>query len=727
MKKCFIRAGILLLVSLLLAVGLEGLQILSQPPVYDSEPDQTQEGEALDLASAELVNAQISDESLKTQGEGSSILFRFQPPKAIPYLTILSKKHIHEAFPVRIYCSADGESFPDTGMVEIEADPDSLSWAAELPDGEISAVRIELDERITIRSVLIQAAAGTGRSAVPEPMRLWRIGLAWLLLFFVLCVLRFFRAGRRFTVWIRNSVSYLKENRRKTGLQLLAFSAVSVLGYSVVRWLVSGSLFGSVNIPQLLFCISAGAAAGALPVFRSALGVKPERFFVLFCLLAGCLMVFLFPNDTSVNWDAEYHYEQALRYSYLGEARTTAPDDDFIMMNPTASDPYVWEERTALHAWQQEMYRAGASSGGDPELMLNSIYEIFAGTGMFIGRTLHLSWNWTLYLGKLFNLLVYTACGYFAIRRLKGGKMILSCVLLIPTNVFLASSFSYDPGVTGFLALSMSWFFAEWQEPERKLTWRRGSVILGSAAVACLTKAFYVPAILFTLMMPRTKWAENRLENRRFMTHGQYVILALSAVLVSLLPYLLPMLQGNIATDMRGGVSSAPMDQIRYILSDPGRWLSIMFRFQRSYFDPRNSSGLLTFFAYQGMGPYWQALYILLVLLAFTDKKAADLPLERKPAVRIAGLALLYLTVCIICLCLYVTFTEPEADFISGVQPRYLLPVVFPVLMLAGSGLAAKMLKIDNAWKQQIFSGAAFLVSVTVLFCGIYAACIGKF
>lgn len=727
MKSRFFRVGILLLVSLLLAVTLEGLQLWSQPPVYESEQDQTQEGEVLDFAAAELVNAQISDNSLKTQGEGSSVLFRFQPPKTVPCLTILSKKHIHEAFPIRIYCSADGESFPSSGMVEIEADPDSLSWSAELPDGEISAVRIEMDERITIRSVLIQSAADTRSTAVSESMRLWRIGLAWFLLFCLLCVLRFFRAGHRFLEWIRSSVSYLKGNRRKTGLQLLAFSVVSALGYSVVRWIVSGSLFGSVNIPRQLFCISAGAAAGALPVFRAALGAKPERFFVFFCLLAGCLMLFLFPNDASVNWDAEYHYEQALRYSYLGEARTTAPDDDFIMMNSNASDPYVWEERVAFHAWQQEMYRAGASSGGDPELMLNSVYEIFAGTGMFIGRVLHLSWNWTLYLGKLFNLLAYTACGYFAIRRLKGGKMILACVLLIPTNVFLASSFSYDPGVTGFLALSMSWFFAEWQEPERKLTWRCGSVILGSAAVACLTKAFYVPAILFTLMMPRTKWAENRREDRRLMTRGQYVILALAAVLVSLLPYLLPMLQGSVATDMRGGLSSAPMDQIRYILSDPARWLRVMLRFQRSYFAPAGSPGLLTFFAYQGMGPFWQALYVLLVLLAFTDKKTADRSLERKPVIRIAGLALLYLTTCIICLCLYVTFTEPEADFISGVQPRYLLPLVFPVLMLAGSGRAAKMLKIDKAWKQQIFNGAAFLVSEAVLFCGIYTACVGKF
>ena len=727
MKSRFLRAGILLLISLVLAVVLEGLQIWSQPPVYLSEQDTPQEGEALDFSEAELTNATISGESLRTQGEGSVILFRFQTPKAVSCLTILAKLHIHNTFPIRVYCSADGASFPDSDMIEIEARPESLSWVAELPGNEYTAVKIETDGKATLRSISVQTAAPSGRATVPEPLRLWRIGIVWILLFCLLSVLRIFHVGRRLAFLIRRDAAYLRENRNKTGLRLLSFLLLSILGYTAVRWLVSGSLFGDVNIPQQLFCCSAGMAIGALPVFRTSLGAKPERLFVLFCLLTGCLMVFLFPNDTNVNWDSDYHYGQALRYSYLGENRTTLPDDNYLMTNDSGVDPYVWEERAELHAWQQKEYEAGASAGDDTGVMLNSVYEVFAGTGLFIGRVLHLSWNWQLYLGKLFNLLAYSACGYFAIRRLRSGKMILACVLLIPENVFLASTFSYDPGVTGFLALSLSWFFAEWQEPEKKLPWSHGLIILGSGAVACLTKAFYIPALLFTVFLPRTKWAEGRQENRRYMTRKQYLLLSLLVVLISLLPYLLPVFQGDISTDMRGGASPEPMEQIRYILADPLRWFRIMFDYQRGYFSPANSWGVLTFFAYQGTGPYWQVLYALLVFLAFTDKNESDRPLERKPLIRIVGLLLLYLVTCLICLCLYITFTDYGAEYISGVQPRYLLPLVYPVLMLAGSGFAAKLLKIDRDWKRQVFNGTAFLLSAAVLYCGIYSVCVSRF
>ncbi len=43
MKKRLIRIGVLLLVSVLLAVLLEFLQIRTQPPVYEAEPRIIQE------------------------------------------------------------------------------------------------------------------------------------------------------------------------------------------------------------------------------------------------------------------------------------------------------------------------------------------------------------------------------------------------------------------------------------------------------------------------------------------------------------------------------------------------------------------------------------------------------------------------------------------------------------------------------------------------------------
>ena len=726
MKNRLARIGILLLISLALAVALEALQLWSQPREYKSEPRVVQEAVSLDFSQAELTNAAVDGETLKTKGEGSVILFRFQQPETLSHLTIESKKHIHNTLLIRIFLSRDGATFSDSDIIELEAVPESVTWTADFPEDRYAAVRIETDGKLSIRTINCRDAV-TEQVAVPEHPRLWRIALLTAGLFVVLLVLRWFHAGLRIRNCIRNSGAFLKENLRKLPLRLLFFFVAGAIGYIIIRWLVNGNLSGSVVFPLQLFFLSAGAAFAFLVTFPKTLGAKPEKLFVVFCLLTGCLMVFIFPNNASVNWDAEYHYEQALRYSYLGENRFTAPDSAFIQLTADEGINYNWEARKVYQQAMDEGYMNGVSTPEDPGLMLNSIYEVFAGTGLFVGRVLHLPWNWILYLGKLFNLLTYTACGYFAIRRLKSGKMILACVLLIPTNVLLASCFSYDPGVTAFLALSLSYFFAEWQEPDRKLTWNHAFVILASAAVALLTKAFYAPALLFTLIMPRGKWAVTKEESSRFVSRKRYLLLVISVLLISLIPYILPLFQGVVSSSMRGDTSTHPVEMLRHIGEDPLGWFRLLFNFQKKLFSPAWSSGLLTNFSYQGAGPYWQVLYALLVLLAFTDKKDADRPLEKKWNIRIAGLLLLYLSTCIICFCLYITFTAIESDTINGVQLRYLSPFVFPVLMLAGSGLVAKLIRIDRNWKQQLFNRIAFAVSLFMLYSTIFSTNICKF
>jgi len=252
-------------------------------------------------------------------------------------------------------------------------------------------------------------------------------------------------------------------------------------------------------------------------------------------------------------------------------------------------------------------------------------------------------------------------------------------------------------------------------------------VILCSAAVALLTKAFYAPALLLTLFMPKGKWAADREERRQYVSAGRYALLVCGVLLISMLPYILPMFQGVISSSMRGETSTHPIEQLHFILEDPARWFRILFAFQSRYFSFSHSSGLLTSFAYQGLAPGWQALYILLVLLAFTDKKETDRALEKSWGVRIAGFALMYIATCVICLCLYITFTTIGAETIDGVQPRYLSPVVFPVLMLAGSGFAARLVRIDKEWKQGLYNGIAFTVSLGILYITIYTNCVGKF
>ncbi len=724
MNKHLIRL-VIFLISALLAIMLELIQIHTQPPVYEDEPRIVQEADPLDLSKAELTNAKYDKETLKTDGDGTVILFRFTPAKTVSHLTIVSKKHIHSSFPIRVSWSKDGSTFPDADSTEIQAVPESLVWTTVIPEGDYTALKVELNNKLTIRSINCRDEI-TEKVPIPEPMHWWRIGMLIPILFLILMTLRWFHAWSRFASAMRSLIAFLKKARWRTPLHILIFFSISFTAYVIIRWLISGSFFGSVIVPQHLFCILSALAAGCLLSFPKTLGAKPERLFVAFCLLSGWLILYLYPNNANINWDSEYHFEQAHLYSYLGEERLTFPDISFINVE-NSHDSFIWENRLASQSVQEDLAANGAILIERKGLMLNSIYEFFPVTGIFIARVLHLPWAWSMYFGKLFNLLTVCVCGFFAIRRLKSGKMILACVLLIPTNIFLASVFSYDHGVTSFLALGLSFWFAEWQEPQKKLTYRHAFVILGSFTFALLTKAFYGPLLFLAAVMPRGKWAKNREEKREFISRRFFLFCACMALLISLLPYALPLLQGNVVTDMRGGSSVAPMKQIHFILDDPIRFFRILFRFQGKYLDPTRNGSLLTEFSYQGTGPGWQILCILLVLAAITDKKPCDRTLMHRPHIRLWGLILQYLSVCIICFCLYITFTPTGRNTIFGVQGRYLLPFVFPVLMLLGSGFVSKLLNINCAWKQRLYNGLFFLASLTILFSVIYVNCVSKF
>ena len=165
-KKHIVRIGLLLLASVLLAVLLEFLQIRTQPPIYENEPRVVKEAEYLDFSQAELVNATLDGDSLKTGGEGTVVTIRFQPAKHLSFLQVESKKHIRSAFPIRVYWSKDGKKFSETDVTEIQAVPESVIWTGTIPEDDYAALKIELDNKMTIRSVKCQAEV-TERVPVP--------------------------------------------------------------------------------------------------------------------------------------------------------------------------------------------------------------------------------------------------------------------------------------------------------------------------------------------------------------------------------------------------------------------------------------------------------------------------------------------------------------------------------------------------------------------------------
>ena len=57
---------------------------------------------------------------------------------------------------------------------------------------------------------------------------------------------------------------------------------------------------------------------------------------ICLCLCTGLLMVYLYPPMPYISWDDEYHFDQALTWSYLGEERLAS-----LLLTGSLLQPFV--------------------------------------------------------------------------------------------------------------------------------------------------------------------------------------------------------------------------------------------------------------------------------------------------------------------------------------------------------------------------------------------------
>lgn len=117
----------------------------------------------------------------------------------------------------------------------------------------------------------------------------------------------------------------------------------------------------------------------------------------------------------------------------------------------------IHEERSGKKGAHQENSQKSPSQ--DVEEMASS-YQFSVRTtplaygpqalGFVLARLLGLGSLSLLYLGRLFNLLFFAVTGFLTLRRLPFGKTAVFAVYLLPMNLHLVSSLSYDVLITAF-------------------------------------------------------------------------------------------------------------------------------------------------------------------------------------------------------------------------------------------------------------------------------------
>ena len=525
------------------------------------------------------------------------------------------------------------------------------------------------------------------------------------------------RPGTQEEISVRNALQGFMEKRKKVFGSFLTFHVGSYAETVTIRMPMAGTEIHLVSIDNVfpfnpfrwMWMFGGASLLLFFAFFWRDIAKKPEIGFLAMALVCGSVLVYAGPRE-AYTWDEKIHYDRSVSIARIFGDVTNRPG--------ATPSSYSLKEFSEYNAYTEERYTEPKKKPDIKNISYANIGYFPSAVALVVGETLPLPHTVVFLFGRWFNLFVFSLVVFFAIAKLRSGKLIASTVALLPTSLFLASNYDYDWWVTAFLMLGLAYVFSAKQEPEKKLTVRETIIMMGSFVVGLGPKPIYFPLMLLLFLVPREKF-ETPERYKKFL-----IATTLSLVFVVgsfLLPFLI---HGPGEGDKRGGSAVNATEQVYFILAHPVEYLGTLFRFMGQYVHPENSVGYTTFFAYLGAFPGLMVAWGILIFVLLTDQNPS---LEKRMAVwKFRGLVFgsVFFAVALVCTALYVLFTPVGDKTIAGVQPRYLLPVLFPFLFVIG-GLPFSFLQNIRIKKVIVF--LSFFFSAGLFFYGVWGTLIIRY
>lgn len=490
-----------------------------------------------------------------------------------------------------------------------------------------------------------------------------------------------------------------KTVRKKTILRHAAVAGGIFLGAILAAKLIPGIMFGRRELA--VYLSGAGLALYLLWGFRRRITMRTEWLFLLTVLILGGVLLVISPVGHG-GWDTDMHYRYALQASGTGSGERSLSE---LLLMENMPDAAVDELPAVnrLHAGLLEAYDETDAGRQEGAVYLT---HLPSGIGLALGRLFGFGFAARFRLGELMNLLVYAFVTFLAIRRLHSGKVLLSLIALIPTNVFLAANYGYDYWVLAFLYLGTAYFIGMRQEGDAKVRTGEVCVMAVSLSLACLLKQNYLPLALLPFFMPRKK-IEKPLR--------YYVLCILPVFLLGLSLLLRSQDVAKSGGDLRGGSVDAAA-QLSGILAQPATYLNILLRELAEKLSPVYYCKAVTNYGEFGYCDITLLTLLLLALIAgaaFADRDGSD---EGVRGWRLKAFAILnYLGgVVLVLTAFYLVYTPVGAAEIKGVQARYFTPLLYPLLAVIGTA-GIRFFREHTAWKEQYLTGV-YLAEVLLFF-----------
>lgn len=533
------------------------------------------------------------------------------------------------------------------------------SAVVDIPDVECPRMRVDIDNSFHFESFEIYGENPILVKYTAKPAASSYV--------FVVAVPLLFAAAVWFinekTEFARKLIFSIRKKKKKI-LSFLVFSAAAVLLSLLAETLLMKS--GGFNVCRLTFLFGSAELLVIFLFGLQDLKKKPEKVFLGIALVVGTVMLFGSPI-MHICWDFDSHYPWAVDSSYFGTSYFTAADSQIVKLG-------VFGSGFDLQTYKEYLNEFNKADG----ILISksaaqfSISHLPAGIFLALGRLLGLGFTARYNLGRVAYILVYSFVCYFAIKKIKSGKMILSVICLLPTVLFMATNYSYDYWVISFSVLGTAYYVNILQNPEKQITVADTVIMCCAFALASLPKLVYIVMLLMPLFVFK-KW--NVKEKKRY-----YLIILTIFAVVFMVFIAASLTQISGAGDIRGGAVN-PKAQLVGIITAPVWYAKLLIKFLFKYLSIGMMKEYITFFGYMGTGKLYPVFIILIMFTALTDS-SPDADFKIPVFIRVCSVVLLVGLSALIATALYISFTPLGNSTVLGCQQRYIVPLLAPFITL---------------------------------------------
>lgn len=441
---------------------------------------------------------------------------------------------------------------------------------------------------------------------------------------------------------------------------------------------------------------------------------RPEWILVVIGLTIGCYFIYM--NGIQENgWDEQIHFNTAYQLSFSGEMIETNNTIQMMQERIPQNAYNTYEEKELYTQYLNNNFSAGV------ETVERTIRWSYKQTGyviqvfaVWLGQILNLSFNNLYMFGRFFNLCTYLFLMFLSIKLVPKRKNMILALALIPTQIYIASTYTYDAVINGFLMLGfVFWLKIIWEEnTEKTIVYLLGSIF--SFLIGSLSKAIYIPLVLLCCCVPKNK----------FHSLKQYYVfwgVIISGCILVILSFAFPVIkltatnQVGMMGDSRGGNTDVVL-QLRSILKQPLGYVSMLGKeiIQSAGKFLLGNEGLANFGRMRELPEDFMCIMVPWFLVASFVKKDEN-NINISFGSKMVLLAAILTIIIFIWSAMYLVYTPIGLNQINGVQARYYFPLLAPLIIVLDK-INISMKNLENGLYLKIISG----VPCFILFVALY-------